>query len=172
MEFYEHRYRWADDLCNVGRSKGRSSRMDGGKKSKSREEAAEEMGRVVEACKLMTMETPIDATIEAHEIMLAICSEAEKELVEGLKTVDELGWLVERRSKGKELASNQVGSEKRNRSDAGTSNPPSTNVSCSVETRDIDNSPHGGWCSQGDRRDSNASSCGCALHRAQEASED
>ncbi|KAL3694850.1 hypothetical protein R1sor_008501 [Riccia sorocarpa] len=85
MEFYERRYRWADELCNVGRSKSRSSRMDGGQKSKSREEAAEEMRRVVEACKLMTVETPIDATIEALEIMLTICSEAEKELVEGLK---------------------------------------------------------------------------------------
>ncbi|KAL3688768.1 hypothetical protein R1sor_015077 [Riccia sorocarpa] len=169
MEFYECRYRWADDLCNVGRSKGRSSRMDG------------------------------DATIEAQEIMLTICSEAEKELVEGLKvssaeeqrlrmrnvygkicemrfylyqTVDELGWLVERTSKGKEPASNHVGSEKRNCSHTGTSNPPSTNVSCSVETMDIDNSPHGGWYSQGDRRDSDASSWRCALHRAQEASED
>ncbi|KAL3695452.1 hypothetical protein R1sor_009528 [Riccia sorocarpa] len=81
MAFFERRYQWAYDFRNdTG-----SSRMEPRRKVKSREDAENEMRRVVEECKRMTVETPIDATIEAQEIMLTICSEAEKELVEGLK---------------------------------------------------------------------------------------
>ncbi|KAL3687369.1 hypothetical protein R1sor_013678 [Riccia sorocarpa] len=136
--------------------------MESSRKPKSREEAEEEMRRVVESCKAMPVETPIDATIEAQEINLTICSEAEKELVESLKvnsaeeqqlrirnvygkicemryylyqTVDELGWLVERTSKEKEPPLKQAEREKINRSTAGTSNVPSQNFSCSVGTR-------------------------------------
>ncbi|KAL3689552.1 hypothetical protein R1sor_015861 [Riccia sorocarpa] len=123
MAFFERRYQWAYGF----RKDTGSSRMEPSRKAKSREDAENEMRRVVEECKRMTVETPIDATIEAQEIMLTICSEAEKELVEGLKvstaeeqrlrmrnvygkicemryylyqTADELEWLVERTSKG------------------------------------------------------------------------
>ncbi|KAL3685953.1 hypothetical protein R1sor_003975 [Riccia sorocarpa] len=99
--------------------------------------------------------------------MLTICSEAEKELVEGLKvssaqeqglrmhnvygkicemryylyqTVDELGWLLERTSKGKLPPSNE---DRRCRSQAGTSNVP-VPISSDVNAESKDH-PDEGW---------------------------
>ncbi|KAL2623991.1 hypothetical protein R1flu_008236 [Riccia fluitans] len=87
----------------------------------------------------MSANTPNDVAIESQEIMLTVCGEAKKELVEGLKsysiedqrrcmrnvhhkinelhfylyqTIHEIGWMVERCRKGTRCASIDEDAEK------------------------------------------------------------
>ncbi|KAL2622615.1 hypothetical protein R1flu_002820 [Riccia fluitans] len=97
------------------------------------------MKRILQELDSTSADTSIDAAIESQDIMLIMCGEAEKELVEGLKscsiedqrkcmrnihhkinelrsylyhTIDEIGWMVERSRKGTGCASVDEDAEK------------------------------------------------------------